>query len=140
MSLDLSRNTESIGLIATSALALAMFEQTGLRKLIDSEFDIDVRQKLSPGNAVKAFIGDLAALEGKGALNNVSNIYATAPMEKLFGRHVKSESLNPTALSRNLDMLFDRDLSELTYSVIAHSPKSTVWIPTCSTSIPPTSG
>ena len=115
MSLDLSRNTESIGLRATSALALAMFEQTGLRRLIDSEFDIDVRQKLSPGNAVKAFIGDLAALEGKGALNNVSNIYATAPTEKLFGSHVKAESLNPTALSRNLDMLFDKDLSELTY-------------------------
>ena len=115
MSLDLSRNTESIGLRATSALALAMFEQTGLRKLIDSEFDIDVRQKLSPGNAVKAFIGDLAGMSGKGAVNNVSNIYALAPTEKLFGRHVKAESLNPTALSRNLDLLFGRDLSELTY-------------------------
>lgn len=115
MSLDLSRNKHTLGIRATSALAIAMFEQSGLRELIDSQFDIDVRQKLSPGNAVKAFVGYLAMLRGKSALNNVNYGYATAPTERLFGKGVGQESLNPTALSRNLDMFFRKDLPGLSY-------------------------
>ena len=50
---------------ASIALAAAFFEQTGLRELIDSKFDTDVRQKLSPGNAVKALIGDMVGTKGR---------------------------------------------------------------------------
>ena len=79
MTLDLSATEEYVGLPTSIALAAAMFEQTGLRELIDSKFSLDVRQKLSPGNAVKALIGDMVGSKGRSALFNVSHRYMAAP-------------------------------------------------------------
>ena len=103
------------GLTATVALAMAFYEQTGLRELIDSKFDIDCRQKLTPGNAVKALIGDMMGLEGRRPLYSVHNPFKTAPNDLLFGEKVDIKSLGGTAFSRNLDQLFTLDLPGLTY-------------------------
>ena len=85
MTLDRSKDTNYEGLSASIALAQAFFEQTGLRELIDSKFDIDVRQKLSPGNAVKALIGDMVGTKGRSALFNVADRYMSAPVDLMFG-------------------------------------------------------
>ena len=100
---------------ATAALAMAFFEQTGLRELIDSKFDIDRRQKLTPGYAVKALIGDMVGHEGRRPLYNVANPFMSAPNDLLFGEKVDVRSLGGRAFSRNLDQLFTLDLPRLTY-------------------------
>lgn len=107
MTLDLSANEEYVGLPASVALAAAMFEQTGLRELIDSRFDLDPRQKLSPGNAIKALIGNMVGSRGRSALFNVSYKYMAAPNDLLFGRKVDVKALGGTAFSRDLDRLYD---------------------------------
>ncbi len=115
MALNRSKDTKEEGLSATVALAMAFFEQTGLRESIDSKFDIDRRQKLTPGNAIKALIGDMMGLEGRHPLYSVHNPFKTAPNDLLFGEKVTIESLGGRAFSRNLDLLFTLDLPELTY-------------------------
>lgn len=113
----LRRNTdrEYVGIQAPAALAMALFEQTGLRELIDSQFDIDTRQKLTPGNAVKALLGNMMGTMRKNSLYSVSNPYLSAPVDLLFGKKVTLPSLGGTAFSRNLDRLFKKDLPGLTY-------------------------
>ena len=115
MALNRSKNMKEEGLTATVALAMAFYEQTGLRELIDSKFDTDCRQKLTPGNAVKALIGDMMGLEGRRPLYSVHNPFKTAPNDLLFGEKVDIKSLGGTAFSRNLDQLFTLDLPGLTY-------------------------
>ena len=115
MALNRSKKEEFEGLRATVALAMAFFEQTGLRELIDSKFEIDCRQRLTPGYAVKALIGDMVGLTGKPALYNVANPLMAAPNDLLFGNNVDVKSLGGRAFSRNLDLLFGTDLPELTY-------------------------
>ena len=115
MGFDVTGTEEYVGLPASVALAAAMFEQTGLRELIDSRFDLDPRQKLSPGNAVKALIGDMVGSKGRSALFNVGYKYLAAPNDKLFGRKVDVKALGGTAFGRDLDKLYDLDLPELSY-------------------------
>ena len=115
MTLDLSANEEYVGLPASVALAAAIFEQTGLRELIDSRFDLDPRQKLSPGNAIKALIGDMVGSRGRSALFNVSYKYMAAPNDLLFGRKVDVKAVGGRAFSRDLDKLYELDLPGLSY-------------------------
>ena len=86
-----------------------------MRELIDSKFNTDVRQKLSPGNAVKALIGDMADTKGRNAPFNVADRYMSAPVDLMFGPKVDIPALGGRAFSRNLDLLFDIDLPSLTY-------------------------
>ena len=115
MALDRSKDAHYEGLNASIALAQAFFEQTGLRDLIDSKFSTDVRQKLSPGNAVKALIGDMVGTKGRSALFNVADRYMSAPVDLMFGPKVDIPALGGRAFSRNLDLLFEIDLPSLTY-------------------------
>ena len=115
MVLQRSKTIEYEGLGAVSALAMAMFEQTGLRELIDSRFDNDPRVKLTPGNAIKALIGDMMSSRGRSALCNVSNPFVSAPVDLLFGPKVDVQSLGGRAFPRNLDRLFELDLPGLSY-------------------------
>ena len=115
MALNRSKDVMEENLRATAALAMAFFEQTGLRELIDSKFDIDRRQKLTPGYAVKALIGDMVGHEGRRPLYNVANPFMSAPNDLLFGEKVDVRSLGGRAFSRNLDQLFTLDLPGLTY-------------------------
>ncbi|MBE6515007.1 MAG: DUF4277 domain-containing protein [Thermoplasmata archaeon] len=115
MALDRSKDAHYEGLNASIALAAAFFEQTGLRELIDSNFDTDVRQKLSPGNAVKALIGDMVGTKGRSAPFNVADRYMSAPVDLMFGPKVDIPALGGRAFSRNLDLLFEIDLPSLTY-------------------------
>lgn len=66
MALDRSRDRGYVGLRATSALAMALFEQSGLRGLLDERIPVDKRRKLSIGYAVKAFIGDMWVMRTAG--------------------------------------------------------------------------
>lgn len=115
MALKRTDNKAYIGLQAPTALAMALFEQTGLRELIDSKFSIDSRLKLTPGNAVKALLGNMMGTMRKNSLYNVANPYLSAPVDLLFGEKVDIPSLGGRAFSRNLDRLFRKDLPELTY-------------------------
>ena len=54
MMLNRTASTRCEKVQAFPALAMALFEQSGLTELIDSRFEIDPRIKLTPGNAVKA--------------------------------------------------------------------------------------
>lgn len=80
MTLRGSRTAEYEGVGSVSAMAMAMFEQTGLRELIDSRFGNDPRVKLTPGNAVKALIGDMMGSRGCSALYNVSTRSCPLPL------------------------------------------------------------
>ena len=102
MALNRSKNMKEEGLTATVALAMAFYEQTGLRELIDSKFDIDCRQKLTPGNAVKALIGDMMGLEGRRPLYSVHNPFKTAPNDLLFGEKVDIKPNLPPLVSLGL--------------------------------------
>ena len=117
MTLDRSKDMRYEGLNASIALAAAFFEQTGLRELIDSKFSTDVRQKLSPGNAVKALIGDMVGTKGRSALSNIADRYMSAPVDLMFGPKVDIPALGGRAFSRNLDLLFGMDLPSLTHTV-----------------------
>ena len=108
-------NRQTTRLQAASALAMAMFEQKGLRGLIDSKFPKDPRMKLTPGNAVKAMIGTMLSAEGRRPLFGISNLYVSSPNEKLFGEGVDDTALNARAFSRSLDRLFRKDLGELMF-------------------------
>ena len=115
MALNRSKDVMEENLRATAALAMAFFEQTGLRELIDSKFDIDRRQKLTPGYAVKALIGDMVGHAGRRPLCTLANPFMSAPNDLLFGEKVDVRSLGGRAFSRNLDQLFTLDLPGLTY-------------------------
>ena len=113
MVLQRSKTIEYEGLEAVSALPMAMFEQTGLSELIDSRFDNDPRVKLTPGNAIKALIGDMMDSRERSSLYNVSNPFVSAPIDLLFGPKMDVQSLSGRAFSRNLDRLFELDLPGL---------------------------
>ena len=92
MALNRSRDITEENLRAMAALAMAFFEQTGLRELIDSKFDINRRQKLTPGYAVKGLIGDMVGHEGRRPLYNIANSFRSAPNDLLFGSKVDVKS------------------------------------------------
>ena len=100
---------------AAPVLAMAFFEQKGLTELIDSRFDLDKRIKLTPGNAVKAMVGQMMSTERRRALFGLNDFYVQAPTEQLFGKSVDLKALEATAFSRNLDRLFKQELGELTF-------------------------
>ena len=100
---------------AASVLAMALFEQKGLREIIDSDFSLDKRIKLTPGNAVKAMVGHMLSAEGRRPLFGIQDFFVQTPTQQLFGSKVDIPALGATAFSRNLDRLFAKDLGELTY-------------------------
>lgn len=67
---------------------MALFEQSGLTELIDSRFDIDPRIKLTPGNAVKALVGNMFTSEGRLPIYNASHPFLSAPVDLMFGPKV----------------------------------------------------
>lgn len=115
MALERIRNDRTERLQSVAALSMALFEQSGLRALIDSKFRQDPRNKLSPGNAVKAMIGDMMRNEERRPLFGIADLYATSPTDLLFGKGIDVTALNATAFSRNLDRLFKLDLGQLAY-------------------------
>ena len=115
MALNRAASTRFEKVQAFPALAMAVFEQTGLREMIDSRFDIDPRIKLTPGNAVKALIGNMFTSEGRRPLYNVSHPFMSAPVDLLFGPKVDVPALGGRAFDRNLDRLFELDLPGLSY-------------------------
>ena len=95
MALDRSRDRGYVGLRATSALAMALFEQSGLRGLLDERIPVDKRRKLSIGYAVKAFIGDMMGHADRRALSRVSDPFMSAPVSEMFGEKMDLEGLGP---------------------------------------------
>lgn len=88
---------------------------TGLKDVIDSAFDPDSRRKLTPGNAVKAFIGDMMRHADRRALSRVSDPFVQAPVKDLFGPKADLDGIGPSFLAGNLDLLFTADLPDLSY-------------------------
>ena len=115
MALDRSRDRGYVGLRAASALAMALFEQSGMRELLDRRIPVDRRRKLTVGFAVKALIGDMMGHADRRALSRVSDPFMSAPVSELFGEKVDLKGLGPTALARGLDIMFGKDLPSLTY-------------------------
>lgn len=97
---------------ASSAMAMAVMERSGIRALIDSLVKHDDQRRLSPGMAVKAMIGPIFDSRKKMPLSGVREFYKGAPVDMLFG-DVDECSLNDHALARNLDDLYDTGLDEL---------------------------
>jgi transposase len=101
------------GLPASSAVAMAVMETSGIRALIDKSVEYDRERRLSPGMAVKAMIGPIFDGRKKLPLSGVRYFYNAAPADILFGKGVDKASLNDNALARNLDDIFDTGLDEL---------------------------
>jgi len=98
---------------ASSIIAMAVMERSGIRALIDSSVEYDDSRKLSPGMAVKAMIAPIFDARKKMPLTGIGPFHSAAPFDLLFGKNVTKESLNDNALARNLDDLFDTGLEEL---------------------------
>ena len=113
MTLNRTASTRCEKVQAFPALAMALFEQSGLTRLIDSRFDIDPRIKLTPGNAVKALVGNMFTSEGRRPIYNVSHPFLSAPGGLIFGHKVDVGALGGRAFDRNLYRLFSIDLPEL---------------------------
>ena len=62
MALKARNKAPTVKIQAAPVLAMAFFEQKGLTELIDSRFDLDKRIKLTPGNAVKAMVGQMMSI------------------------------------------------------------------------------
>lgn len=115
MALKARNKAPTVKIQAAPVLAMAFFEQKGLTELIDSRFDLDKRIKLTPGNAVKAMVGQMMSTERRRALFGLNDFYVQAPIGRLFGKNVDLKALGATAFSRNLDRLFKQELGELTF-------------------------
>ena len=63
------------GLPASSAVAMAVMETSGIRALIDRSVEYDSERKLSPGMAVKAMIGPIFDGRKKLPLSGVRYFY-----------------------------------------------------------------
>ncbi|WP_400201854.1 DUF4277 domain-containing protein, partial [Candidatus Methanarcanum hacksteinii] len=113
MALNRTASTRCEKVQAFPALAMALFEQSGLTGLIDSRFDIDPRIKLTPGNAVEALVGNMFTSEGRRPIYNVFHPFLSAPVDLMFGLKVDVGALGGRAFDRNLDRLFGIDLPEL---------------------------
>ena len=102
------------GIPSANALGMALFEASGMRRLIDQRCKYDPERRiLSPGMVVKALIGPTFNVHKKFPLYMVEKAYNTAPADRLFGPGVTREELYDTALARGLDTLFDTDLTAL---------------------------
>lgn len=102
------------GLPASNAIGMALFEASGMRRLIDERCSYDPGKRiLSPGMVVKALIGPTFNITKKFPLYLVNTAYNTSPTDRLFGSGVTEDDLYDTALARGLDTLFDADLTSL---------------------------
>lgn len=101
---------------ASSIVAMAVMEESGIRELIDSRVKWDSERKLSPGHAVMAMVGPIFDHRKRLPLSGVRAFYHGAPTDLLFGEGVTEESLNDKALARNLDSLHEAGLEELFWS------------------------
>lgn len=108
------KGVEYEGIPASNAIGMALFESSGMRRLIDERCSYDPEKRtLSPGMVVKALIGPMFNITKKFPLYMVETAYSSAPTDRLFGTGVASDNLYDTALARGLDTLFDADLCEL---------------------------
>jgi len=107
------RGRQYEGLPASSAIAMAVMEHSGIRRMIDSSVEYDSERKLTPGMAVKAMIAPIFDARKKMPLTGIRHFHGASPTDLLFGKGVVNESLNDNALARNLDSLYDAGLEEL---------------------------
>ena len=66
------RREDYSGIPASSALAMALMESSGIRKMIDDACEYDGQRLLTPGNAVKAMIGPIFDARKKSPLRMLS--------------------------------------------------------------------
>lgn len=105
------------GLQAMPVLGMAVFEQVGIRGLIDSRLDPNPQRILTPGNGTKLMVGAMYKGMGRRALYALDEDYAKAPVDLLCGAGVEASNLNARAFSRTLDDLFTLDLPDLTHDI-----------------------
>lgn len=91
------------GVPASSAIAMAVMEESGIRELIDSRVEWDGERRLSPGHAVMAMIGPIFDHRKRLPLSGVRAFYRGAHTYLLFGEGVTEDSLNDKALAGNPD-------------------------------------
>lgn len=60
-------------------------------------------------------VGSMALQSGRVALYRFKELYATAPIDMLFGKGVELDSLNARSITRALDILFNVDLEKLSW-------------------------
>lgn len=102
------------GIVANSAVAMALYESIGLGRLIDRRCRFRPGHRImSPGMVVKALIGPTFNIHEKFPLYLVNKAYQSAPVDRLFGPNVEKDDLYDNALGRGLDALFDAGLDSL---------------------------
>ena len=107
------RREDYSGIPASSALAMALMESSGIRQMIDDACEYDGQRLLTPGNAVKAMMGPIFDARKKSPLSKIHTFYHSAPVRRLFGRRLNEQSLNDQAFGRSLDTLYEADRKQL---------------------------
>lgn len=69
------RREDYSGIPATSALAMALMESSGIRQMIDNACEFDPQMLQTPGNAVKAMIGPIFDVRKKLPLSKIDIFY-----------------------------------------------------------------
>ena len=101
------------------ALAMAMMESTGIRRLLDCEakrIDPSLRN-LTAGMAAKAMIGTMFTEGTRKPLYRIRDQYAVAPVDRLFGSSVEHRTLSDTTLSARLDIIYRMDREEILWRI-----------------------
>lgn len=107
------RREDYSGIPASSALAMALMESSGIRQMIDDTCEFDAQRLLTPGNAVKAMMGPIFDARKKSPLSKINTFYHSAPIRRLFGKRLNEQSLNDQAFGRSLDALYEADRKQL---------------------------
>jgi len=102
-----SKSIDHLGLVA------GMFDEINIKEIIDKHILQDMDQRnISIGECVKAMI-----LNGLGFVNSqlylVPDFLDKKPIEKLFGRELKTSFFNDDVLGRALDDLYSNDICQL---------------------------
>ena len=102
------------------AVANRLLDGIGFTRLVNGMVEWDPRQcRVSPGDAIKSLIVNMASIKERPALLNVMEAYDNVPVGIMFDSVESPDNLNRYALARNLDRLYEAGPSRVYYRLAA---------------------
>lgn len=111
-----SRNLDHLGIVA------AVCNEIKLEKEINDVIGIDLRQKVTCGQTVKAMVLNTLGFVDR-PLYLFPEFLRTKPIELLIGMGLKAEDFNDDVLGRTLDKLYNSGLEEVFMRVAANAQR-----------------
>ena len=93
-----------------------IIKDLGIVELIDERLKVDIREEISPGEAVAAMIINGLGFTSK-PLSLTPNFFNGKPLEILFRPGVEASHFNRSKLGRTLDEIYEYGCSNLFYEI-----------------------